>query len=379
MGTAAARFSDGLRRLSSLQRQHRPLLEGCPPDFSPAFGLQLCMVLRVMCLLQQSSINFALVLRRLCWANVPAWSPHLAVCCLTPRISDPVVYLMSQSIGALRRMLLLLPDLGATWLRNAAALAQTSSRVIGPASALAKLLRDNQWTIQTSGVLKGPGHWRVDVRCSSTAAIRLACQGAWLEGLESRVGHRNGLARVDCPCPTTMASVLRRFPAGQQVHIAHSTVGGFMSGAARSKFDPLQSRACAYCGEVDTKWHRLFDCPALAATRVSFRSVAAMGPETTMPHWVHAPFPTRHEQEDFLRLLWAGRPILPPPEIHQLLRAQDGIMLYFFTDGFLYKSGVSARPTCGLERHSVQQCGCPVLTCVQSSTLLRPAGPPSQL
>ena len=65
-----------------------------------------------------------------------------------------------------------------------------------------------------------------------------------------------------------------------------------------------------------------------------------------MPHWVHAPFPTRHEQEDFLRLLWAGRPILPPPEIHQLLRAQDGIMLYFFTDGSC------TNPGCPPARHA---------------------------
>ena len=259
MGTAAARFSDGLRRLSSLQRQHRPLLEAAhliQSGIWPAalYGLEGHVPSAAKLDQLRTGAAKALLGER------SSMSPHFAVCCLTPRISDPVVYLMSQSIGALRRMLLLLPDLGATWLRNAAALAQTSSRVIGPASALAKLLRDNQWTIQTSGVLKGPGHWRVDVRCSSTAAIRRACQGAWLEGLESRVGHRNGLARVDCPCPTTMASVATSFPGW-----------------------PTGPHCPQYCWRVYV-WcsHQIAPAVRLSGPgcdQSSFRSVAAMGPE----------------------------------------------------------------------------------------------------
>ncbi|CAE7445849.1 unnamed protein product [Symbiodinium sp. CCMP2592] len=163
LGTAAARLSDGLKRLSNLQRQHRPLLDAAHLIQSGVWPAALYgMEGHVPPAAKLDQLRSAAAKAML--GDRSSMSPHLALCCLTPQVSDPAVFLLNQCLQALRRLLIVLPELGERWLQCSCALAHQDHRVIGPATALAKMLRDHQWTIQSSGVLKGPGHWHIHIR-----------------------------------------------------------------------------------------------------------------------------------------------------------------------------------------------------------------------
>ena len=110
-------------------------------------------------------------------------SPHLALGCLTVSILDPAVYLLIQALSALRHLLQVLPDYGRKWLELASNVELANRRTIGPATALAKLLKSQDWVLRSDGVLKGVGHWRVSLFQSTPKQIRTACQAAWNESL----------------------------------------------------------------------------------------------------------------------------------------------------------------------------------------------------
>ena len=87
-----------------------------------------------------------------------------------------------------------------------------------------------------------------------------------------------------------MSRVLNKFTHGAQLHLAHNVVGGFMSRAARAAYDPLVDKACLHCGGVDTKAHRLLECPAMLHVRQPFQDLLQWVCDFS-PHWIHAPFP----------------------------------------------------------------------------------------
>ena len=118
-----------------------------------------------------------------------------------------------------------------------------------------------------------------------------------------------------------------------------------MSRAARATYDPLVEPVCDLCGVNDTKWHRLFECKALTATRQPFAPLLHWVREVC-PHWAHSPFPTQHGSEDFLRLLWCSRRLTSPPDVGAILAGQQSAALQLYTDGSC------TFPACPAARHT---------------------------
>ena len=270
----------------------------------------------------------------------PSASPFLALSAVTPRVSDPEVYLLCQSVLALQRLLQTCRGVASTWLRITVDLHCLPGRAFGPASALAGLLCRNEWTLRSDGHATGPGNNRFNIFTDAPRWIRRAIHQAWLAALPSKVVHRNGLCHVGVPAPDLTDRILRRLPAGFQLHIAQSVVGGFQSNAARATWDPLQSPLCSLCGALDHKHHRLLECPATAHLRELFHPLLTKVGED-FPHWLHCPFPTAHEDEPFLRLFWASRRLVPPQGLDHL---KDCLPehVHFFTDGSCEFPAVSA-------------------------------------
>ena len=188
---------------------------------------------------------------------------------------------------------------------------QSPGKIFGPATALAGLLRRNGWSLAPDGAASGPGHAKLHLCRHRPKAVRRAVSTAWLSQIPAKVGGRNGMLFAGVPCPDLADKVLSRFEPGWQVHLAQTMVGGFMSNAARSTWDPLQCPSCVLCGMLDHKRHRPLECPATAPLRRLYQPLLSWI-ETHQPHWLHCPFPVAHEAEDFLRLFWHSRKMVPP-------------------------------------------------------------------
>ena len=156
---------------------------------------------------------------------------------------------------------------------------------------------------------------------------------AWRELVPANIRHRNGLTFACPPAPHVTHKVLQQFDEGLQVHLARVVVGALLSGAAQATWDRLQSPNCQFCGAVDTKHHRVLHCPATATARGPFLSLLQLL-EMESPEWFHCPYPSTHESEPFLRLLWASRQTVAPPasmlNVPSLTCAGE---IHFFTDG----------------------------------------------
>ncbi|CAE7258026.1 unnamed protein product, partial [Symbiodinium microadriaticum] len=330
LDASARRLGEGQRRLSELQRPGVALLHKAriiQTSIWPAtfYGFEA----RLLSLDQVSKLRTG-ASRAMIGPRHSA-SPLLTLSVLTPQVADPEVFLLGQAVLALQRMLFCRPDIAAQWLQVTVAALDEPRRVYGPATALAALLRRNEWRVTVAGVAKGPGHLQFNLFSDPPRVIRAAIRAAWLELLPAKVSDRNGLAQVACPAPDIFHRTLKSFPAGLQVHLAQSAVGGFMSNAARATWDPLQSPQCELCGGIDDKHHRLLECPVAQPLRRFYQPLLDWIIRE-QPHWLHCPFPTANPEESFLRLFWRSRQLVPPsPMAH--LRGHLPPEVHFFTDG----------------------------------------------
>ncbi|CAE7442603.1 unnamed protein product [Symbiodinium sp. CCMP2592] len=141
-------------------------------------------------------------------------------------------------------------------------------------------------------------------------------------------------------------NVLQTFDEGLQVHLARVVVGALLSDAAKATWDRLQSPLCQFCGAMDTKHHRVLQCPATAVARKPFLPLLQILDQES-PEWFHCPFPSCHASEPFLRLLWHSRKVVAPPRPELSIPSLESAgEIHFFTDG------TCAHPTIPEARHA---------------------------
>ena len=169
------------------------------------------------------------------------------------------------------------------------------------------------WIMHADGTASGPGNATFSLFDDPPKVIRAALRVAWRDQLASRVAHRNGMTHAGVPDPGIADRILRRLQPGMQCHVAQTMVGAFMSGAAKAKWDRLQAPTCDLCGQVDSKTHRLLECPVAANLRALYQPVLEFVVDE-MPHWLHCPYPTSCPDEAFLRLFWRSTQTLCRPQ-----------------------------------------------------------------
>ena len=330
LDTAGKRLAEGNRRLEALQTPGTALLDKArliQTAIWPAalYGFEGRLVSPECVQQLRSGACKALV------GNRPSASPFLALSVLTPRVVDPEIFLLAQAVLSLQRMLTIDRIVALWWLQVTARQCGGPGRVFGPASALAGMLRRNDWTLREDGKASGPGNASFSLFDDPPKMIRAALRTAWLDQVVSRVAHRNGMSHAGVPAPDVADRVLRQLQPGMQCHVAQTMVGAFMSGAAKAKWDRLQDPTCSLCGQVDSKMHRLLECPVAANLRALYQPVLAFV-EDEMPHWLHCPFPTACPDEVFLRLFWRSRRLVPPPDVAHLWDSLPA-HVHLFTDG----------------------------------------------
>ena len=339
LDAAAKRLAEGHRRLTELQQPGVALLHKArivQTSIWPAtfYGFEARLLSSdKVCKLRTGACRALL-------GHRPSASPLLTLSVLTPKITDPEVYLLCQALLALQRMMFCRPELAHRWLAVTTAAQVSPQHAIGPATALAGLLRRNEWSLALDGTAKGPGNTSFNLLADPPRMIRATLRTAWLDLIPAKVRDRNGLLQVLSPAPDICHRILARFPDGLQVHLAQSAVGGFMSNAARATWDPLQCPQCDLCGMLDSKHHRLLECPIATPLRRLYQPLLNWV-LAEQPHWLHCPFPTAHEDEGFLRLFWRSRRMVAPtPQAHLKTLLPDEV--HFFTDGSCRRPEVPA-------------------------------------
>ena len=209
--------------------------------------------------------------------------------------------------------------------------AATLPQVKGPATCLAVQLRRVGVSLNEEGVLRGPANATLKLQGCSRQ-IRMFVTQVWARHVAEMTSHRTQLQGREEPCPRSMRKLLERFTNTEAVVLARYAVGGFASGAMKAKWDGGEDNSCPLCGAVDSKSHRLLECPATEHIRNRWRRLI----EPILlarPSWTHGFYATLPPDLDIANLLFATRKFevgsaqLLPTLVRGLSK------LRFFTDG----------------------------------------------
>ena len=326
-GKAEKRLEEGRRRLDVLRKQPRPLqsklhlLLGAiwPQCF---FGMHARVLPRAT--MDQFRSKAA---RALCHAG-PSLSPYLVLSAVVPPLADPEVYMMIQSAVAMRKAFLLNPDLAMAILLRAVT-HWHEGLAVGPATAFATMFQRQGWELAPTGWCTGPGLHAFSIKCSSRGQISRAIQAAWVYALDAKLEHRNGLHNVGALSVTDTVQVIRSLPQTCQRMAANCVAGGHMSACSRALWDPLVDGSCQFCGLPDTKYHRVYECPAFLEARIAYLPTLQWMQQHAS-HWIHAACVTEHPDAHVLRLIFRARPHVDPPKL--IVAPQQGVRV-MYTDG----------------------------------------------
>ena len=130
------------------------------------------------------------------------------------------------------------------------------------------------------------------------------------------------------PDPRCGLRVLSAFSDEIQQLIELNIVGGYQTQSMKAKWDKDIDGSCVFCGECDTREHRLLQCSVGQSVRDAFPD-AIITLKEHRPEWIFVPLPRQH---DMVILLRAYLKLVRPPIIPAAYDVPEGT-LKFYTDG----------------------------------------------
>ena len=99
--------------------------------------------------------------------------------------------------------------------------------------------------------------------------------------------------------------MLRHRKAAEQAILSRHICGAFMSNSEKATWSRVVTEQCTLCGELDTKAHRLYSCPALAPVRVPHQDTLDLV-QRYFPWWTHLLVACEHFRNRFT--VWLCNP-----------------------------------------------------------------------
>ena len=163
--------------------------------------------------------------------------------------------------------------------------------------------------------------------------------------MPDHVGHRQGLHAMPEPDFAVFRGVCRELGPLGVGGLSKVFFGGYQSKAAQALWDPFESHQCRFCGQLDTKTHRQFECPAHAHVRQPFQALLDWV-QYNASHWPFCALPSLHPDVGVLRLVWSSRKVRPQPPPSALVPQYSLDVCHFYTDG------TCAHNACPVARHA---------------------------
>lgn len=222
-------------------------------------------------------------------------SSHIALQYLSPKIQDPLLYVVVDLLTTLRRLFAYYPELAKQIITTAL---QFQGITYGPATALASYLKRLNWQITPQAILLGPGGLKLSLQTTSCKQIRKQARIAWDWHCHAAVSHRKG-APAHPFDSTTLHSILHQFTDRQRRILALSLTAGWQSNAQMALWNAQQDPKCPWCGQMDTHTHQLLTCPIFAHVRTQHREAVEYISQHENLCWF--PLPSHSPQVELLR------------------------------------------------------------------------------
>eukprot|EP00438_Fugacium_kawagutii_P015771 Skav224434 [mRNA] locus=scaffold3233:104463:109694:+ [translate_table: standard] len=192
----------------------------------------------------------------------PNATPCLALAVTVSQILDPEYQMFVRILLHARRWLQQADDWDrlqflqiVTWFNGGI------SEVTGPAAAVSYVLSELTWHIDLDGMIHAFAFTSFSLLYCSKKRLRKMLAQAWLQGLLLAKSHRYKHFHSGDVNREATVSVLKQLPEDQlPVAIKHIAFAS-QSGSQRLHWNPDDDGTCAHCHELDTRTHRLLECP----------------------------------------------------------------------------------------------------------------------
>ena len=260
-------------------------------------------------------------------------SAWLATHFLYPNLQDPLFYVLLRCLSILR-------NLADSRYLMALEVVQIAANIevkqpYGPGTALGSYIRRAGWDISACGNVSCQALPLKCVNClkSSTQEIKQVLMEFWSCTVMTNSHHRKGIPNDLIFHRSNTLKALQNICDEDVRGLVLNITGGFQSGVTKSwcynQTENENLEICQFCGAMDTKTHRLLECPFYSSIRKEHSEAVHILTEK-FPLWIWHPISYRHPEAHFHDMVMHTKNMPEIPDIHYTDNDQQ---LVFFTDG----------------------------------------------
>ena len=109
-----------------------------------------------------------------------------------------------------------------------------------------------------------------DLVATSLEHLRLRMMWSWPKMLAAQVSHRNSFQGLQFADIAAVAESLKGYGAIDQTYLRCALDGTMYVDVGKSKEQRGKNSLCIHCAQIDSFYHRIWECPAYATCRASF-------------------------------------------------------------------------------------------------------------
>ena len=190
-----------------------------------------------------------------------------------PCLIDPAIWVILQALEAARRFLLqATPEDQQLFFRVLATHNGNSNACKGPASCLKHYLLRLGWTVNPSGVVHVTAFVSLGLLTTSKQTWRFWALQTWQQEF-LQFCDRKGLQGTTPVNLADTRAVLSKLSSGKFARIVQEISGAFQTATQKQKWDPTAKSECSYCTFEDSRYHRIYECPATDHIRSQHRDI----------------------------------------------------------------------------------------------------------
>ena len=263
-----------------------------------------------------------------------------------PAALDPFEYAVVSVLRTVKRFLFQLEDHQADLFYFLASRHDAiAAHCHGPAGVLAYWLSKLGWQIDKWGHIHVHAFHKVSLKLTSMPSLARWVRNEWQKEVFQFHCSRASIRHLQFDMFATRKLIGELQPS-HQPSIVLEIAGAFQTEQQKRKWASDTTGSCVHCGQPDTRFHRLYTCPATADLRAPYAPVLkALQEEGSLIH--ELPACVADPGAELITLVHARHPeaaILPSARQQLLQLQEEGVRLTFYTDGSLqYPTDTAAR------------------------------------
>ena len=251
---------------------------------------------------------------------------------LQEQLQDPQLFALIAAVCLLRQMFDYDPQIAEAILSNAYHLMDTPPKQAwGPASTLAVYLVRCGIGLNNQNKLVGQKGHQMAISVSSCKDLKNFLTDRWCEHVVRQCDGRKGIQSEKSFQRQITLKALEKISEKDRYGLYLNMTGGFQSGKTKSMCYDHAVDTCRFCGQMDTKQHRLLQCSHFNDLRKEHqKAVVILG--TSHPDWVWIPLAIEHDMAAFFSIVSTNKPQIAFTDPLQW-NVPEHLPLRLFTDG----------------------------------------------